>query len=427
MTAQREIGISFSYGAQVNKKDKEIQKKAIALYQKHDAAAKNLEKEFVIFLDTNVLLGYYQMPLIGRKALYAFLEANKSRVYICDQVGREYKKHETKVRRMYSRQLKLEQPTELQQELGQTLRNYLEENEDVLEAYPEFKKNLEGAVLDSKNIQHLLTEFAKERTLRCKKQLHHYDLGTLLPQFKHLEALKKQEFKFLKAEFDGLKAAIELVDQKNFEHKVAAYLYQHPTKVFPGIGDLIQKPQSPYGDYCIYHEMLKWTGENQPSLPIVFLTNDVTKRDWVDVDKRAYVHYLENFYHNTENVFYVWHAEEVFSDVLETPCAHLLSPEEIWNDVESEVLASDTDILTVHQLQALLQEIYPNRVRLEEPIEFWEEVLEDLAQDFELKTYWELKIELLEHYHLLIDLELSRFHFYNQLEALEMTLDLIFE
>jgi rRNA-processing protein FCF1 len=427
MRIQREIGSAFSYGAQVDKVDKIVQKKAIALYQKHHAVVQKLQESFVIFLDTNVLLGYYQMPLMGRKALYTFLEANKNRVYICDQVGREYKKHDRKVRRNYSRQLNLVQPTEIQKEVQQQLTNYLEENEDVLEAYPVFKKDLEGAFMNSKNILKILKEFAKERTSRCKKELHKYDLVLLLPHFQHLDALKKQEFKFLKAEFDGLKEAIEEVDQKNFDNKVAAYLYQDPTKVFPGIGDLIQKPENPYGDYCIYHEMLKWAGQNQPDLPIVFLTNDVTKRDWVDVDKRAYVHYLENFYHNTQNVFYVLHAEEIFSEVLDIPCAHLVTGEEIWQDAEAAVLTNDKDLLTTDQLQALLEELYPNRLSLEEPIEFWEEVVEDLVEHFSINTYWELKIELLEHYHLLINLELSRYQFYNQLEALEMTLDLIFE
>ena len=159
----------------------------------------------------------------------------------------------------------------------------------------------------------------------------------------------------------------------------------------------------------------------------MFLTNDVTKRDWVDVDKRAYVHYVENFYHNTGTVFYVLHAEEIFSDVLNVPCAHLVTEEEIWEDVEADVLATDTDFLTRNQLQALLQEIYPNRAAVEESIEFWESVVEDLAKNLNLESYWELKIDLLEHYHLLIGLELSRYQFYNQLEALEMTLDLIYE
>lgn len=427
MTTQKNIGTTFSYGAQMNKKNKAIQKKAVALYQTHYTSAKNLEKEFAIFLDTNVLLGYYQMPLMARKALYTFLETNKERIYICDQVGREYKKHDKKVRRNYSRQLSLEQPTELQQKVCQQLTNYLEENDDVLEAYPQFQKDLEGALVNSNNVLNLLKEFAQERTLRCKKQLHEYDLRALLPQFQHLVPLSKQAFKFLKSEFDDLKQAIEQVDQKNFEHKVAAYLYQYPTRVFPGIGDLIQKPETPYGDYCIYHEMLKWVGEQEPSLPIVFLTNDVTKRDWVDVDKRAYVHYLENFYHNTETIFYVLHAEEIFSNTLATPCAHLVTPEEIWEDVEATVLETETDFLTADQLQALLQEIYPNRTRVEEDMPFWEGILEDLVQDFNIETYWELKIELLEHYHLLIALELSRYQFYNQLEALERTLDLIFE
>lgn len=424
---EKKIGNEFSYGTQLNKEDKIVQEKAIDLYRTHFEKAQQLKKEFAVFLDTNVLLGYYQMPLAARKALYAFLEDHQGQIYIPNQVAREHKKHLKKVRQNYSRQLYLNQPSKHQQKVEQQLRDYLEENEDVLEAYPEFKKDLERAYANSSNILNLLNVFSKERTARCKKQLRRYDLENLLPQFNHLEPLQKQEFKFLKAEFDVLKQVIDQVDQKNFEHKVDAYLYQNPNKVFPGIGDLIQKPESPYGDYCIYHEMLKWTAINQPQLPIIFLTNDVTKRDWVDWDKRAYIHYLENFYHNTGNVFYVLHAEAIFSSVLEMPCEHLVTPNEIWEDVEADVLATDTNWLTVTQLQGLLEELYPNRKKVDEPLAFWETLIEDLAEEYSLETYWELKIELLEHYHLLIDLELSRYRIYNQLEALEMTLDLIYE
>lgn len=427
MTIQKEIGVTFSYAAQINKKDKSVQEKAVGSYRENLSAARSLEEEFVLFLDTNVLLGYYQLPLIARKKLYAFLEAQKDRIYICNQVFREYQKHSKKVRRMYSRKLNLNQPTEIQKNVQQKVTDYLEENEDVLAAYPAFKKNLEGVYNNTQNVLNLLAEFSKERILRCKKQLHQYDLETIFPQLNHLDALGKREFKFLKAEFDSLKSSIDEVDQKGFDNKVDAYLYQYPTKVFPGIGDIMQKPEQPYGDYCIYHEMLKWTANQEPSLPIIFLTNDVTKRDWVDWNKRTYIHYLENFHHNTGNILYVLHAEEIFSNVLKSPCAHLVTTEEIWKDVEADVLATDQNWLTVEQIQSLLQEIYPNREKVEEPVEFWKEVLEDLAQSFDIKAYWELKIELLEYYHLLIDLELSRYQVYNQLEALEMTLDLIYE
>lgn len=427
MTVQKEIGATFSYAAQMNKRDKTVQEKAVDCYRKNLTAARTLEDAFVLFLDTNVLLGYYQMPLAGRKKLHAFLEANKGRIYICNQVLREYQKHTKKVRRIYSRQLNLNQPTSIQKAVREKVSDYLEENQDVLAAYPTFRKDLEGVYDNTQNVLNILAAFSKERILRCKKQLHAYDLEHLLPKLNHLDALQKREFKFLKAEFDVLKSLIEQVDQKGFDHKVNAYLHQYPTRIFPGIGDLIQKPEQPYGDYCIYHEMLKWTANQQPGLPIIFLTNDVTKRDWVDWNKRTYVHYLENFYHNTGNIFYVLHAEEIFSDVLESPCAHLVRSEEIWEDVEADVLATDTNWLTVEQLQNLLQEIYPNREKVEESVDFWEAVLEDLAQNFKVETYWELKIDLLESYHLLIDLELSRYQVYNQLEALEMTLDLIYE
>ena len=41
MTIQKKIGTAFSYGSQVDKKDKVVQEKAIALYQQHHAADLN--------------------------------------------------------------------------------------------------------------------------------------------------------------------------------------------------------------------------------------------------------------------------------------------------------------------------------------------------------------------------------------------------
>ncbi|BDS13444.1 PIN-like domain-containing protein [Aureispira anguillae] len=424
---KQEIGSDFSYGAQVNQQNKDIRQNCVALYKEGLAAAKNLAENCVVFLDTNVLLAYYQMPIAARFALYDFLEKNKDRVYVCDQVSREYAKHKNKVRRIYGRQLVLKRPTAYQQELGAKIIDFLEENGDVLAAYPNFRTRLEKVYQESAHILTLLKQTANERIKACKKALHQKDLEDLLPQLQTVEALTKKEFKFIKQEFDHLSKDVDNVDQKKFATKVAAYLYQYPHKVFPGIGDIDKKPKNPYGDYCIFHELMKWSANAPQKRPLIFLTNDVTKSDWVDINKQAYVHYLENFYQNTGDIFYILHAEEIFSTILGQSCAHLVTPTEIWEDAEADVLAKNGEQLTIQNLQKLLEALYPYRTTVEEPNDFWIELIADLTQNFEIDNLLQLKIDLLEHYHLLVEVELRRYQIYDQVDAMEVTLELIYE
>lgn len=424
---EEQIGSNFSYGTQLGKKTADLSQYCIEWYKKHLEEARKLATDFNIFLDTNVLLGYYQLPIAARVRLYDFLETNKERIYICNQVYREFTKHHHKVRRIYAQQLKLEQPTTYQKSVCQRIADFIEDNVDVLAAYPEFKNDLEQAYKNSAVVVKKLSSLAKERIRHCQTALDEQDLQALLEVLPRLEGLSKKEFFFLKEEFDGLREAVETVEQNNFSTKAAAYLYKHPNKVFPGIGDLHKKPNYPYGDYCIFHELMKWSKTHRPDLPIVFLTNDVTKSDWVDIHQRTYVHYLENFYLNTGKIFYILHAEAVFSSLLGQSYEHLVLPEDIWQDVEEFVLSKRVDFLTVEGLKTLLNDLYPNRTQVDEPDDFWTELIDDLVQKFEIYTILQLKIDLLEHYHLLIESELRRYQIYDQVDALEVTLELIYK
>ncbi len=423
---EQQIEVGFSYASQMDKGSSEIRQSCVAHYKKHFETARQLDDKHRIFLDANVLLGYYQLPIEARRKLWQFLESNKDRIYLCDQVQVEFSQHRAAVMKHYQAKLVLESPTAYQKEVRPLIEDFLEQNDDVLAAYPSFKEELKGVYENSEAILQHLKTWGTEKIEQCKKQFLQDDILELIPELQQLPRLKLEEYRLLRQEFDQLRTAAETFQPGDKAASIDAYLYKQPSRIFPGVADIKKKPKA-YGDYYIFHEIIKWIANNPQDAPVIFLTNDVTKKDWVDSDKRAYFHYLENMYLNTEDVFYILHAEDIFSDVLGQSFAHLVTSEAILEDLDAAVAAERADGMTPTSIQTLLQELYPNRVALEESDDFWQELIEDLENDFDLQSLYELREVLLENYHLLVQLELERYRVYDQLDALEVTLEIAYE
>ncbi|PVV55718.1 PIN-like domain-containing protein, partial [Chryseobacterium sp. HMWF035] len=84
--------------------------------------------------------------------------------------------------------------------------------------------------------------------------------------------------------------------------------------IFPGLGDIKDKPDDPYGDFIIYHEMMKYMLSKNTE--IIFLTFDNTKGDWMSKSKAPYIHYVENMYINTNEIIYILDAERILEQIL---------------------------------------------------------------------------------------------------------------
>ena len=77
---------------------------------------------------------------------------------------------------------------------------------------------------------------------------------------------------------------------------------------FPGCGD---KKEDPYGDFIIYHEIIKFLKTNNQDA--VFLTNDVEKNDWLlrrKAELIPYTHYIINSFSLSENTLFIFHAKD---------------------------------------------------------------------------------------------------------------------
>jgi hypothetical protein len=428
---EQQIGVNLSYALQIEKSNEAIHKTCVSLYKKHIKTACKLEPQHSLFLDTNVLLGYYQLPYKAREKFYLFLKENKDNIYICNQVQFEFDKHRAVVIKQYQKQLHIESPTPYQNTVRSLIEKFLDLNDDVLEAYPKFQEELKGVYLNSLAILEKLKVWGEEKIDACKKQLQKQDIVDLLPQLQQLPRMKRAEYEFIRKEFDQLRIEAETFKPNGKATAIDTFVYKNPDKIFPGIGDIKKKPKSPYGDYYIFHEILKWTANNPQEAPPIFLTNDVTKRDWLDSNKRTYAHYLENMYLNTNSIFYILHAAQILTKTEHTSFYHLVRTEDILEDVDTAVdldrKNSTEDVITPSSIQLLLKELYPNRETLEEEDPFWQEVIDELKHDFELISLYELRSDLLENYHLLVQLELRRFCVYDQLDALEYTLEIIYE
>lgn len=135
---------------------------------------------------------------------------------------------------------------------------------------------------------------AVNNTTQANKNIEISDeLLSICSEFTIIDSLEEDEYSFL----NGL-----------YKKRYSAFIeskQQHNHR-FPGCGEK-NKNENTEGDFIIYHEMIKFMKENQTSC--IFLTNDITKKDWLQENKRPFVHYIENTYLLTQQVMLISHVE----------------------------------------------------------------------------------------------------------------------
>ena len=79
---------------------------------------------------------------------------------------------------------------------------------------------------------------------------------------------------------------------------------------FPGCGDRkkIKEGRDPLGDFYIYHELLSYMWHENKD--VVFLTNDVTKSDWIQQNGKPFNHYIVDTFINTGHMLYIFNARD---------------------------------------------------------------------------------------------------------------------
>lgn len=302
-----------------------IQMKAVKYYQEHVDVKENFwvkDNSIPIILDTNVLLNAYCYSKQERQQFIKFLNANNSRIFIVSQVDTEFQRKRPKFKEAYSLKLK---------ETAKTLSNFLEEKNEIIASFVkklsslkqtpiirfDYPDNVQAidSVIDSLNEwesdnNEIVSSLTKDVDEKLKDLFNSIkndtqtidddtDLLVALSNCQFTEELQSKEKDFL----SNLYVACYETFHKMQDSKDIREADRHYT--FPGRGDKdkIKEGKEAEGDFYIYHEILKVMRTLKKN--VIFLTNDLSKKDWVNKDFFLFDHYIANCYNLTKHVFYV--------------------------------------------------------------------------------------------------------------------------
>jgi len=302
-----------------------IQMKAMKYFNEHLGAKENFwvkDNSIPIVLDTNVLLNAYFYSKQERQQFIKFLNANHSRIYIVSQVDTEFQRKRPSFKEAYSLKLK---------DTAKTLSNFLEEKDEVIAGFVKKLSNFKqtpiirfdypdnvqaiNSVIESlgkwerenneivsslkKGIDDKLKDLYS--SIENDKQAIDDDKDLLIALSKchFTEELQSKEKEYL----SSLYAACHETFHKMQDSKDIRDVDKHYT--FPGRGDKdkLKEGKEAEGDFYIYHEILKLMKTLKKD--VIFLTNDLSKKDWVNKELLPYEHYVANSYNLTNHVFYI--------------------------------------------------------------------------------------------------------------------------
>lgn len=326
------------------------QQQAVDYYFLRFEKAVELEETVPIFLDTNVLLRGYGVTPQRRALLYQFFEQYKDRIIISKLVDTEFSRNRAKVAKTYAH-LPEAQLSDLDDQLANLLLD-LETNSEKEETEP-----LE--LID--------------------------ELSPIYDSFEKIDNLTIDEKQFLIKEFNFLKKELK-------RNKYNA------NNIFPGKGDLIEKPKYPYGDYILYHEMLQYISKEKTDA--IFLTFDIAKGDWLKDYKDPHPHYIHKTFALTQKAIFVVDANYLFDKLFSTSFEAIVPTEK--KGTSTAIPQSDLEkelIMHFNKLEKALRIIAKKSDIESSPDIPAKQVLDDLNFDdiisdpvyYELKGIWSVK------------------------------------
>jgi len=286
-----------------------ISNTALRKFAKNFEACSKLEGDLPILLDTNILLGYYGMSQKEKEKLLEVLEKLKDRIILTKQVEEEFLRNRlTVIKKDFFGPLNkiTGDYQKIKNDIEGHLRNFRDSKKKILsQDYPDLFNKLQEIEEEVKSTLNddTFVENVRERVEETTSNHQNIALidGLLekVSKFKITDELDSSELEFL---------------QEKFEENVTAYKNEKELSrwkiAVPGCGET---KDDAIGDFIIYHEALKYMQENNTSL--IFLTNDVTKGDWLQVDKNPHNHYIEHTFRLTDEIFYIIHAEKTLTEI----------------------------------------------------------------------------------------------------------------
>lgn len=350
-----------------------IQMKAVEYYKNHLELKEHFwvkDNSVPIILDTNVLLNAYFYSKQERQQFIKFLNANHSRIYIVSQVDTEFQRKRPNYKEAYSLKLK---------DTAKTLCNFLEEKNEVIASFVKKLSNFKqtpiirfdypdnvqavDSVIESlnkwksdnneivstliKDVDDKLKELSDCILSDTKTVDDDADFLLALSNCQFTEELQSKEKEFL----SNLYAACSETFYKMQNSKDIRDADKHYT--FPGRGDRdkLKEGKEAEGDFYIYHEILKVMKSLKKD--VIFLTNDLSKKDWVNKELFPFDHYIANCYNLTNHVFYVVDGKTL-------PLASILFDSETNVDDESD---GEDGVDAKHRYREISQEAFLSNLK----------------------------------------------------------------
>ena len=341
--------------------------KALKLYSSKFDEVLKLEGDMPIFLDTNILLGYYQISLEERKKLKQFFIKYKDRIYITHQIEKEFLRNRIKViKEFYGslRKVKSEFETIDKEIHGfKTILNKFKslsekkflkydypnsykkigELKDIVKAnLDKFYNDVNSIYEENKNIVEMEINQAIDDK-NFKEMEIRDEILDVFSQFKVIDSLENADIQFIEKQYDSLLEQYKKINKDKDKDKYT----------FPGRGDQNEKDY-PYGDLIIYHEMLKFCFKKETS--VIFVTKDVSKKDWLQGNGKPYIHYIENAFLNTGQVIFILDGERLLKELLK------ISLDKIYEEGSEEYKGDIIDPLWIDDLLDLCDQYPPAAV-----------------------------------------------------------------
>jgi len=286
-----------------------VSNSALRKYAESFGTCSALEGDFPIIIDTNILLGYYGMSKKEKEKLIEFLDTYKPRIVLTKQVEEEFLRNRLSVikRDFFGPLHKIaDDYNKMRSNIEGQLKSFREDKKKIFEQdYPELYEKIQTIESEVKVIvknDEFLEEIkskVEETTSDHKNIALVDDLLDRVSNFTTTEVLTEEELKFLKEKFD------ELISQHKAQRDSVKWKF-----TIPGCGEDKDEAE---GDYIIYNEALKYMKDKSTS--VIFLTNDVKKGDWLQLDKNPHNHYIEQTYRLTENILFIVHAERTLPKI----------------------------------------------------------------------------------------------------------------
>lgn len=272
-----------------------------------------------IFLDANVLLNIYMDAVPQRGSMLKFLEDNKDRIYITDQVQTEILRHRLEFIDTYRNKLTpsasafRENIKTFELKLTDNLQRFsqildkpefvdsLPQTSDLVSKLQKFQKEHEMFTDEYKSLQEQLVKIKEQfeieyHTLYEKVNIEYNDhILEAISKLNILPPLNPKEIDFTKSRYKLLRERY-----KQGSGECADYLR------FPGSGDSAKDDddtKEPWGDLLIYHQILSFMAKYGSDA--IFITNDKSKRDWMKKDGSQYSYYVVDSYHNTGHILFI--------------------------------------------------------------------------------------------------------------------------